>query len=425
MKRSRTSSAGHPRTSSAGHPRKKCFQRGQTTTNPFGFSLDPFISRLIGPTPLGDKSHSLRNLIVRFEKGQPVFQDPGHGYRISGDKGMYATIEGRTQAKLISELHTSHTVHLYNMAHNILTQIRSQPMVHLVKDAAGLKRHKTIDMRRVVDNNRQNTKTTVFTNARHLDKLVVLKTTKDPHMMLRYVLEAVIHHLLQQRSNTCVPQLCFVDITETNRLVVCSEQLQLPSISTWMNTLDRRDNNRHLLWMLKNVCNAMGIIQRNAHFTHRDCHTGNVYYNERNRRIQFIDFDWSCIQLGDKTISVPRHLYDTTRSTYGNNHSVDMCRFMRCLGGQIQGAPVFKEKIWTPLMKRYEDQSRETLLCKAMDGDSAAMQMYKMGLNDKRKYSHATGCKTYGKEFDYYMGYYEWSSMTPKAIRQFTKTLTV
>ena len=314
MKRSRTSSPGHPRTSSAGHPRKKCFQRGQTTTNPFGFSLDPFISRLIGPTPLGDKSHSLRNLIVRFEKGQPVFQDPGHGYRISGDKGMYATIEGRTQAKLISELHTSHTVHLYNMAHNILTQIRSQPMVHLVKDAAGLKRHKTIDMRRVVDNNRQNTKTTVFTNARHLDKLVVLKTTKDPHMMLRYVLEAVIHHLLQQRSNTCVPQLCFVGITETNRLVVCSEQLQLPCISTWVNTLDRRDNNQSSCCGCSKTCaTPWRIIQRNAHFTHRDCHTGNVYYDERNRRIQFIDFDWSCIRVGQAKPSLFHAICTTPR----------------------------------------------------------------------------------------------------------------
>ena len=401
---------------------KKRFRRVQSIPNPFGFNLDPFVSHLIAPTKLGGKSHSIQNLIVCFEKGQPVFEHPECVYKTTGVKGMYATIKGKNKPKFISELHTSHTVHLYDMAHKILTKIRQKPLVFLVK--AESREFKTVDIRRAKFNKRQNQKTTVFLNAHHLDKTVVLKTTKDPHMMLRYVLEASIHYFLKQRSNTCVPTLCFIGITETKRLVVCSEQLQLPCISTWVNTLDRRDNNRHLFWMLKNVCNAMAIIQRNARFTHRDCHTGNVYYDERNRRIQFIDFDWSCIQWSSKIISVPRHLYDTTRATYGNNRSVDMCRFMRCLGEQIKRAPVFKEKIWVPLMKRYEDESRETLLRKAagykdISGDVAAMQLYKMGLDDKRKYSHATGFQKYNKEFDYYMGYYEWRSMTPQAIQQF------
>jgi hypothetical protein len=413
MKRTRSS----PHESS-----KKRFRHVKHVPDPFGFDLDPFVSRLVAPTKLGVKSHSIQNLILRFERGQPIFQHPKNDYKITGVRGMYATIKGQTKSKFVSELHTSHTVHLYEMAHNILTKIRGQPPVYLVKSAS--REFKTVDIRRAKFNSRQNKKTTVFLNARHLDKEVVLKTTKDPHMMLRYVLEAVIHDLLKQRSNTCVPQLCFVGITKTQRLIVCSEQLQLPCISTWVNTLNRRNNDQHLFWMLKNVCNAMAIIQRNAHFTHRDCHTGNVYYDERNRRIQFIDFDWSCIRWSGKIISVPRHLYDTTRGAYGNNRSVDMCRFMRCLGEQIQRAPVFKEKIWTPLMQRYEDESRETLLRKAagyndVSGELAALQLYKMGLNNKRKYSHVVGYEKYNKEFDYYMGYYEWSSMTPQAIQQF------
>lgn len=183
----------------------------------------------------------------------------------------------------------------------------------------------------------------------------------------------------------------------------------------------------------------MRIIQERAHFTHRDCHTGNVYYDERNRRIQFIDFDWSCIRwryvrfdpethqhsAKNKIISVPRHLYDTTRAEYGKNHSVDMCRFMRCLGEQLGRAGRFKEHIWEPIMKRYEDECRDLLLKKSagydgVSGDTAALQLYSMGYDKQtRRYSHATGCRNYDKEFDYYMGYYEWPCMTPGAIHEF------
>ena len=76
-------------------------------------------------------------------------------------------------------------------------------------------------------------------------------------------------------------------------------------------------------------------------------------------------------------------------------------------------------------MQRYEDESEKLLLKKSagydgVSGDTAAMQLYKMGLDlNTRKYSHITGYRKYGKEFDYYMGYYEWPCMKPGAIHDF------
>lgn len=432
LKRGRSPPRGH---------QPKRFRRVEPARNPFGFELNPFLERLIAPAELGKKSHSIQNLIRYFdERGQPVFEHPERVYEISGVSGMHASIVGRDKSKFVAELHTSYTVHLYDKASKILAEIKKQEPVYLVKERTF--EFNKVDMTHVGTNNRQNAKSVVYTDAYHMGRRVVLKTTSDPHMMLRYVLEAVIHYILWQRSSTCVPQLYFVGMTPQGKLIVCTEQLMLDSVSDWVTKLNRRDNNQHMFWMLKNVCNAMRIIQERARFTHRDCHTGNVYYDERKRRILFIDFDWSCIQWRhvhfdpetrqhsavNKIISVPRHLYDTTRAGYGKNHSVDMCRFMRCLGEQLERAPVFKERIWNPIMRRYEDECRDLLLKKSVgydgvSGDTAALQLYSMGFDKKtRKYSHATGYREYGKEFDYYMGYYEWPCMTPGAIYDFIMT---
>jgi len=430
LKRSRSPRCGHR------GPQKR-FRHVERTHHPFGFELNPFLKRLIAPTKLGKKSHSIQNLIRYFdERGQPVFKHPERVYEISGVSGTHASIAGRDNSKFVAELHTSYTVHLYDKASKILAEIKKQAPVSLVKERTY--DFKRVDMTHVDAHKRQNAKSVVYTDAYHMGRRVVLKTTSDPHMMLRYVLEAVIHYLLRQRSRTCVPELYFVGMAPNGTLIVCTEQLMLDSVSDWVMKLNRRDNNRNMFWMLKNVCNAMRIIQERARFTHRDCHTGNVYYDERNRRIQFIDFDWSCIQWHvvhfdpetrqhssiNKIISVPRHLYDTTRAEYGKNHSVDMCRFLRCLGEQLEKAPIFKERIWKPIMQRYEDECRGLLLKKSagydgVSGDTAALQLYKMGLDAKRKYSHVTGYRKYGREFDYYMGYYEWPCMTPGAIQDF------
>lgn len=408
--------------------RRRRFRRVVLRPDPFGFPLGPHLGNVCAPVGLGDRTHSIQNYITGFEQGQPIFHIPDHEYRVESVDGMYAKLVGRSDPRMIATLHTSYTVRLYHEAHSILSAIKEQNRVQLVNVAAD--DFKTVDISRATFNRRQNVKNVVYLNAKHLDKTVVLKTTTDPSTMLKYVLEAVIHYHLKLKAPGCVPDLHFIGMADKNRLVVCSEQLTIPSVATWVNTLRRRDNSRALYFMLKNVCNAFAVIQRNAKFTHRDCHTANVYYNERTRQIQFIDFDWSCIRVGDKTISVPRFLYDTTRSSYGKNRSVDLCIFMRCLGHQIKQAPGFLNTIWLPLMRRYERESGALLLQKyagydGVSGESAAKQLYKMGIETvdgrRKKYSHTVGYKTHKKEFDYIMGYYEYPCMTPGAILKFLR----
>jgi len=386
---------------------------------PFGFDMSTHLERLIEPQKIGKKTHSIQNYIIRFDQhGQPIFQFPDQ-YKISSHSGILVKIRDQETSKRISELHTSYTVHLYHMAHKILSMIKKQPRVEITRKESCT--FKQVDIRSAKYNQRKNKKNLVYLNAIHMGQRVIMKTTSDPANMLKYILEAVIHHYLQLKTPRCVPKLCFVGCTKSGRLVTCSEQLVVPPIADWLVT--RSDNNEALLHMLKNVCHAFRVIQRDAHFTHRDSHTANVYYDERRRIIKFIDFDWSCIQTEQKIVSVPRFLYDTTRPGYGKNRSVDLCIFMRCLGKQLQPG-VFLNKIWKPLMSRYE-QDCETALTAKMKTEEAAMQIYKLSTdtgNIKGKYAHTFGIKRHGKEFDYLMGYYEWNTMTPKAILQFLKT---
>ena len=412
----------------SGQRPRKAFRRVANRPNPFGFALRPYLDHICAPTGLGKTSHNIQNYISGFERGQPVFHVPEHVYRVQRVDGMYAHLVGRKEPRMVSKLHTSYTVRLYHEAHAILMRLRTQQSVQLVHVKAD--DFKVVDIRNADFNRRQHVKNVVYLNARHMGQLVVLKTTSDPHTMLKYVLEAVIHFSLKQRAPGCVPALHFVGMVDDKRLVVCSEQLQIPSVCTWASKLQRSDNSRALYFMLKNVCNALSVIQRRARFTHRDAHTSNVYYNEQTRQIQFIDFDWSCIWSGRQVVAVPRFLYDTTRAAYGRNRSVDMCIFMRCLGNQIKRAPSFVNRIWLPLMRRYEKESGERLLKKAagyegVSGEVAAIQLYKMGVHTAKgepsKYSHKTGYRKYGQEFDYIMGYYEWPCMTPHAILLFLR----
>ena len=407
-------------------PPQRRYRRVVPKPDPFGFPLGPVISNLTAPGALGTSAHNIQNYIKGFRDGLPVFHKPNQVYHIEKVNGIYASVTGRTEPILISKLHTDYTVHLYHEAHGILGQIKIQPRVSLVHVAAD--DFKVVDISQATYNRRQNDRNMVYLNAKHMGKTVVLKTTTDPSTMLKYVLEAVIHLHLSHKAPHCVPALHFIGMAAGNRLVVCSEQLRTPSVASWTQTLQRRpDNSRALYFMLKNVCNAFAVIQRTARFTHRDAHTSNVYYNEKTRQIKFIDFDWSCIRVGGRILSVPRYLYDTTRATYGKNRSVDLCIFMRCLGNQLKNAPAFINEIWLPLMRRYERESGQILLHKMAGKDgagevTAAKQLYKMGFgkrNGRRGYSHVTAYKRYKKEFDYQMGYFEWPCMTPTAILQF------
>lgn len=393
--------------------------------------------------------------------GQPIFKFKDRIYSVQNPTGLYATFNG--QRDFISNFHTNHTVSLYSMAHSLLATLPRDVIIGTKKTSV----YRQIDISQATIKRRTNG--TIYLNAKHRGRTVFLKTTDNPAVKLKYVIEAVIHQLLKLSSPGCVPSLEFVGRTPENHLVICSEQLQIPSISTWVQTLGVRNKSIRLRKMLLKVCRAFIIIQRDAKFTHRDCHTGNVYYDESQQKIQFIDFDWSCIRQDSLVISVPRFLYDTTRRTYGHNKSVDMCVFMRNLGRTIRGAPEFIALIWEPLMQRYEDETRnmvehfrqqidatvsefeyneawiqkypkskkfmknenQQLLKKKQQQEHdlmCAMQLYKLSSEKKSlksPYAHKYGIGRLKNNFDYYMGYFEWESMTPRAIEKFVNNIRI
>ena len=426
---------------------------------PFGDGIVTFLKKVKVSEAIGPKTHNIQNNIVKFVRGQPVFKFDDKVYSVQNPNGIYATFNG--QRDFISNFHTNHTVSLYAMAHSLLDTLPSDVVI----EQKNTSKYRAIDISNATIKKRPNG--TIYLNAKHQGRTVFLKTTDKPAVKLKYVIEALIHHLLKVASPGCVPRLEFVGKTLDNRLVICSEQLQIPSISTWVQTMQPRNKSIRLRKMLLKVCRAFIIIQRDAQFTHRDCHTGNVYYDETHKKIQFIDFDWSCIRWRKSVISVPRFLYDTTRKAYGNNCSVDMCVFMRNLGRTVRDAPEFMEKIWAPLMQRYEDETRnmihrfraninttvdeinqnkawikkypkskrftenqnKELEIKRREQEHdlmCAMQLYKLSSKDEKmkgEYAHKYGLKRLKINFDYYMGYFQWESMTPRSIEKFVNNV--
>ena len=432
-----------------------------TPPPPFGFDITSFLKNIKPPVQLRSKTHNIQNNIVQFKNGQPIFKCKDRIYSVQNVGGLYATFNGRRD--FISNFHTNHTVSLYAMAHSLLAELAHD----VIMDTKHTSMYRHIDISQATIKKRRNS--TIYLNAKHRGRTVFLKTTNIPAVQLKYVIEAVIHNKLKLSTPGCVPRLEFVGMTPENHLVICSEQLQVPSISTWVQTLGPRNKSNRLRTMLLKVCRAFIIIQRDAKFTHRDCHTGNVYYDETRQKIQFIDFDWSCIRQDSSVISVPRFLYDTTRRTYGHNKSVDMCVFMRNLGRTIRGAPEFIAQIWEPLMQRYEDETRNMVERFRQQIDATviefenneawmrkypnsktfmenenqqlfkkkkqqehdlmcAMQLYKLSSKKKSlksEYAHKYGLGRLKKNFDYYMGYFEWESMTPRAIEKFVNNITI
>lgn len=439
--------------------RKRTPSPPSTLPPPLGGSIAQFIGKVQNPTPLGSKTHNIHNNIIKFKNGQPIFKFNDKIFSVTNPTGMYANFSG--QRNFISNFHTNHTVSLYAMAHALLAVLPSDVII----DTKNTSTYRQIDISNATMKIRPNG--AIYLNAKHQGRTVFLKTTDKPDIKLKYVIEAVIHHLLKMSSPGCVPKLEFVGQTSDKQLVICSEQLQIPSISTWVQTMQPCNKSLRLRKMLLKVCRAFIIIQRDAKFTHRDCHTGNVYYDEIQQKIQFIDFDWSCICWDKSIISVPRFLYDTTRRTYGTNQSVDMCVFMRNLGRTIRGAPEFITKIWKPLMQRYEDETRnmmnhfretmnttvieieqnkvymeqyskskhnlekqkQTLLKRKSQQENdlmCAMQLYKLSTKDKTiksEYAHKYGLESLKNKFDYYMGYFQWESMTPRSIEKFVSNI--
>jgi hypothetical protein len=386
--------------------------------HPFGFDLGQYMAPIKQEYHLGVKTHHLDNCITGFKKGQPIFENPTRTFTVMKTDGLMATFKGRDRRELVSEFHTSHTVSLFAMAHRIKSRLLKAGGVHLQEAAAS--EFKQVDLRHAKHQLRHSKTDIVWLNATHLSKAVVLKTTTDPLTMLRYILEAVIHHRLATVCPESFPTLYFVGFEKRKRLVVCSEQLPTVSVTRFVRELSPNDD--HAMWrMARQVCCTVLKVQQQLRFTHRDCHTSNVYYDKQTDTVKFIDFDWSSLQWGGAKISVPQYLYDTTRPTYCRNRSVDLCIFWRTLGPTLDRAPRFRNHIYKPLMKRYEEESRRFLRNQSAR-DTAAMHLYKTSSSDQSMrghYAHRFGLKKNPVNFEYKMAYYEWACMTPNSILQF------
>lgn len=384
---------------------------------PFGFDIANQTLGLQSPVDFGKVSHSIFNTILRFgANGQPIFNKPKKCWDIVSSEGLYVKL--RDEKVFKGAMHTSHSVSIYNMAHNVRNRLRKQPRVHLGKETSS--EFKRVDLRNAQENKRRSATNIVWTNAVHMGKTTVLKTTTDDATQLVYIIEAIIHSLAYDKCPNYIPALYFVGFAANNRLVIASEQLRIPSVLTFLNTIQNRAD-RHVWHMVRSVCLAIRRMQRTGGFTHRDCHISNVYYNGRRKIVKFIDYDWSCIRFNNKKISVPRHLYDTTRSEYTHNRSVDCCVFFRTLGPALSRAPTFKNVVWDPIMARYEQESK-TLLFRKSKTDVGALQLYKMSTSNGKvrgKYAHKYGIKKLKVDFEYLMGHFTYPCMTPESILKF------
>lgn len=398
------------------------------STSPFGFSIRGYIKEVKDPCALSKESYTLKNPILGFEEsGKPVFMNPKKKCSLGEQHGMMVRVKERDWST--SLFHTAHTISLFSMAFNILKEMHKHPRAY-VGIGDGLE--KQINVEHAIKHTRKNS--SVWLKCRHRGEAVVIKTTSDPYMKLRYILDGTIHYLLGSYCPTYVPKLHFVSLMDNGDVAICSEQLKIPSLYEWLSktlieTRPRHFWNKALWFMMRNVCRAIKHMQESANFTHRDCHANNVYYDMENKRILFIDFDWSSICAMNRVISEPRFLYDTTRTNYANNKSLDCCILFRSIvdilmlrNKQLNGAfDLFLDNIYFPLFHRYEKESAR-ILKNDCAHSQAAIQLYKINTAEKKltgRFGHGYGMAHTKKEYEYKMGWRQWDCMTPQSILMF------
>ena len=419
------------------HPNKKAF----------GFDVSDSLHLISDDMTLPHDVHSLMDTIETFESSKPIYKHKFCLYSTTGTKGMYMGTQSVSpndkssdnddvespQPTLISDFHNTHTESLLCMADELLSKLRMEPSVNYQNNGIEISQFKTVYTGNSTTS--PGGQTSVLTNCKHMGTNVIVKRAISKKDQLRTVLEAVVHLYVEHKHPEFVPKLHFIAFDSDNNLVVCSEEVEFDSIHHYiMKTLPReQDQSAALKSMLIGVCTALETVQRSG-FTHRDLHTSNIFWDHKTKRVTFIDFDWSCIVVRGKKISIPRFLYDTTRKSYGCNKSVDLCIFMRNVVTTIANqAALRKINLFgnevKKIMVNYQAECKQ-MLCRDFDNDQerhAAFQMYKSCTEDgtiHSEYKHRFGIQrlTDSIEFEYRQGYFEWKSMTPSNVKFFLVT---
>jgi tRNA A-37 threonylcarbamoyl transferase component Bud32 len=426
------------------------------STAAFGFDVSENLSIVSTERGILSNTSSLLNTIMGSDCSRPNYKHPFCLFQTDGYKGMYMPIQmldnSDSSAKedtpmLIGEFHTIHTQSLFCLANRLLERIPCQPQVKFrgaersaKKNGQEIFQFKTVYTERALTPGGESVdavQSSVLTNCQHMGANVVLKKAKSIRDQQRTVLEALIHLYVEQKHPGFVPKLHFIAFTAENALVVCSEQVSSPSVYDFVTKMlpeTEQSKNRALQTMVSSVCRALVTVQK-SNFTHRDLHTSNVFYDHHNDKITLIDFDWSCISIAGKNVSVPRFLYDTTRKSYGCNKSVDMCIFIRNLvkvimtNGDLRRLSFFKTTLLT-IMKNYQSECK-LMLCRKFASEKekdAAFQLYRSSTYDATvhtEYKHRYALQRLGDdavEFEYRQGYFEWKSMVPENIKNFIET---
>lgn len=416
----------------------------------FGFDVSDHLHLISDDMTLPPTVHSLMNTIETFDDSKPIYKHQFYLYSTTGTKGMYMpnqlvdtddesshdnedTPMADSQTTLISDFHNTHTESLLCMADELISKLRMEPSVNYQNNGIEISQFKTVYTGN--SSTSPGGQSSVLTNCKHMGANVIVKRAISKKDQLRTVLEAVVHLYIEHKHPEFVPKLHFIAFDSDNNLVVCSEQVESTSIHHYiMKTLPReQDQSAALKSMLIGVCTALETVQR-SEFTHRDLHTSNIFWDPKTKRVTFIDFDWSCIVVRGKKISIPRFLYDTTRKSYGCNKSVDLCIFIRNLVTTIANqAALRKINLFgnevKKIMVNYQAECKQ-MLCRDFDNDQerhAAFQMYKSCTEDGTIYSeykHRFGIQrlTDSIEFEYRQGYFEWKSMTPSNVKFFLVT---
>lgn len=161
-------------------------------------------------------------------------------------------------------------------------------------------------------------------------RLSIIKRSADiDKIFYEIITQAYLFEQLSKKIDNaykyiCVPEIFFVQRARENNVDICMHR----AVGKDLNHL----TDTPLMIALAHVCKSLWHLQRDFHFMHRDLSGTNVFYDDRSKKVTFIDFGYSCVnprpvrdqawQSGDESF------YDQTDNNHASmctNMSLDIC----------------------------------------------------------------------------------------------------